>query len=297
MQIIKDWTINHDKNDKPVAHAKDGEVLRFITLDCFGGQIKSEDDLITSVDYTNCNPASGPVYIDGAEPGDVIAVDILKIEVDPVGFTCTLPDIGPLWDQCELRTRMIRVENGICYYNDISWPVDPMIGVIGVAPAGDPIPTGYTLHTGGNMDNPIIKAGATVYLPVEVPGALLAMGDVHATMGEGEVGGAGIEIGADILVRVRLIKNFELHWTAVETADYWYINTYGRDSDLALTRGYKEMHRLLKNAFGWDSTDIALYMSLQGRIECNQACMIGDESGNSWRIGTPKRTDKPRLIP
>lgn len=297
MQVIEKSTYNFDKNEAPVAHVTDGEVVRFITMDCFGGQIRSEDDLVTSVDYDYCNPSAGPVYIDGAEPGDVIAVDILQVDVDERGFSCTLPNVGPLWDQCELRTRMIEVKDGLCYFNDITWPAAPMIGTIGVAPAGDPIPTGHLFDHGGNMDSVKICKGSTVYLPVRVPGALLAMGDVHATMGDGEVGGAGIEIGADILVRIRLIKDFVLNWTVTETEDTWWVNTSGGTNDEAIIRGYKEMHRLLMNAYGWDATDTAIYMSLQGYLEANQAICEDVGGGNSIRTGTPKVKEKPRLIP
>ena len=210
MQIITKSTYNFDKSETPVAHVADGEVVRFVTMDCFGGQVKSEDDLITSVDYDYCNPSAGPVYVDGAEPGDVIAVDILQIDVDAKGFTCTLPDIGPLWPECELRTRMIEVRDGLCYFNDISWPAAPMIGVIGVAPSGDAIPTGHLFDHGGNMDCNKIVEGSTLYLPVNVPGALLSMGDMHALMGDGEVMICGLESAGKATVRVSVVKGWQL---------------------------------------------------------------------------------------
>ena len=297
MQHIKDSIYVFDKANIPVATAKSGEILCFESMDCFGCQIKSEADLVEDLDLEKCNPAAGPVYLEAAEPGDVLAVDILDIDVDDFGYSCTMAHVGPLIDKCELRTRKIPNKDGICYFNDVAWPLDPMIGVMGVAPAGEPVISADAARHGGNMDCRLVRKGNTVYFPVNVPGALLAMGDIHATMGDGECTGTGIEIGGRSTVRVRVIKNFKLNWPVLETKDEWYVLTNGQTSDLSLTRGYEELHRLLMNAYGWDATDTAIYMSVQARIGCSQATMFGDESGNMFRTGAPKIVSKPRLVP
>lgn len=300
MQEIKEYVYSFSKNNKPVATAKDGEILMFHTLDCFGNQIQSEEDKITEIDFTHTNPATGPVFVEGAEAGDVLAVDILDVKVAEKGVISTLAGYGALWPSCKLRTKIVDVKDGYVFFNDVKIQASPMIGVIGVAPGGEDVPSGYSFNGGGNMDSRIITAGSTVYFPVRTKGALLAMGDVHAAMGDGEVCETGVEIPAKIIVRVRVIKNFELNWPVTETKDCWFVNTNGRNCDLAILRGYEELQRLIMNVFGWDATDACMYISVAGRVEANQAVLDENETneeGDTFRVGIPKVSTKTRLIP
>ena len=301
MQVIKDHYIyKFSKENKPVAHAENGEVLRFLTRDCFNCQITSEEQTMETIDFEACNPATGPVYVDGAEPGDVLAVDILDIQVADHGVVATVKGFGILSERGVNRTRILPVEDGYVYFNDVKFPSVPMIGVIGTASDEKEVISGYSFNGGGNMDSRNITRGTTVYFPVRVPGALLAMGDVHAAMGDGEVCETGVEINADVIVRVRIIKNFELNWPVTETADAWYVNTNGIDCDLALQRGYEELLRLVSGAYGWDETDSTMYLSLQALVEVNQAVLDVnevDDEGPVLRTGVPKLASKPRLIP
>ena len=301
MQIIKDsYIYAFNPENKPIAFCNDGEILCFETLDCFGGQVKSENDLIDNIDFAQCNPATGPVYVNGAEKGDVLAVDILDIQVADHGVIGTLNGLGPLWNSCELRTRIIPVKDNVCYFNDICFAARPMIGVIGTAPENRSVQSSSAFECGGNMDSRIITKGVSVYLPVKCKGALLAMGDVHAGMGDGEISETGIEIGAKIIVRVRIIKNFDLRWPLTETPDAYYVNTVGRNCNLSIQRGYEEIHRLIVNAYGWDDTDAVLYLSMRCFVEANQAVLAqnkADETGDTFRVGVPKLEGKPRLIP
>ena len=300
MQEIKDFVYSFSKNNKAVANCKDGEVLKFVTQDCFGNQIKKDTDLVNEINFEHTNPATGPVYVEGAKVGDVLAVDILNIDLDKQGVISTLEGYGALWKTCELRTKVVKVENDYIYFNDVKVPCDPMIGVIGTAPDGNDVPSGYSFNGGGNMDSRVITAGSTVYFPVRVDGALLAMGDVHEAMGDGEVCETGVEIAAKITVRVRVIKNFKLNWPVTETKDCFFVNTNGRNCDVAIQRGYEELQRLIMNAYGWDATDACMYISIAGRLESNQAVLDTnetDEEGDTFRVGVPKILDKPRLIP
>ena len=158
---------------------------------------------------------------------------------------------------------------------------------------GREIGTINAFEGGGNMDSRIIRKGATVWLPVRVPGALLVMGDIHASMGDGEVCGTGLEIDGEITVRVRLLKNFELNWPVTETKDAWYVNSCGDTCDDAIRAGYMEMRRLIAKAYGWSLEDAAFYMTLRGYLESNQACLVPHDT---FRVGTPKVNGKPRLI-
>ena len=296
MKIIDKSVYTFSKDNAPFCTAQPGEVLLFRSMDCFGEQFTSEDQLVEELDLTKANPAAGPVYIEGAEPGDVLVVDILDIKVESTGFACSMGETGPLADICELRTRMMPIIDGCVHFKDVIWPIRPMVGVIGTAPAEGDIPCGFAADHGGNMDSNMVSKGARLYFPVRVEGALLQMGDIHATMGDGEISGTGVEISGETLVRTSLIKNFKLNWPVTEREDFWYVNATGKDYDESLAIGCKEMCRLMEPVYGWDPTDIFIYLSLQGNIEINQACRpVHDEMVNV-RVGIPKIPGKRPLV-
>ena len=162
MLELRDYVYAFSKDNKPIARALSGEEVIFHTLDCFNRQIRSENDLLDHLDYERCNPATGPLYIDGAENGDVLAVDILDIEVAKTGVMTTIKDGGALGKTCQMRTKILKVEDGYVYFNDIRFPAEPMIGVIGCAPAEDPVISASSFNGGGNMDSRIITRGTTV---------------------------------------------------------------------------------------------------------------------------------------
>ena len=290
METITELIRTFSKDHKPCYEAEDGETLCFRTIDCFGGQVKTEADLVFEIDEETADLATGPVYVKGAQPGDVLVVDILDVEVDSQGACCAA--MGPLAEDCEPRTRIFPVVNRVTGFQGLEWEVDPMIGVIGVAPAGEPVPCVEIGDHGGNMDSKGIKKGARVYFPVQVEGALLAMGDLHATMGDCEISGTGIEIGGRVTVRVSVIKNFPLRYPVTETREKWYVNCARQDYETALKDVCLEMRRLLAAAYGMDLTDAYIYMSAQCDIEINQftlPCPIR----MCIRAGVPKIPGKP----
>lgn len=268
MVIIEDVVQSFSKDTKPCYEALSGETLKFRTVDCYGNQVKTNADFPDDLDAETSDLATGLVYIKGAEKGDVLVVDILDVEVDSQGVCCAIG--GPLVDDCEPRTKVIPIENRIATFNDIKWEVDPMIGVIGVTPDSNSIACVQIGDHGGNMDSKMIKKGSRVYFPVQVEGGLLGMGDIHASMGDCELCGNGIEIAGDITVRVSLIKDFPLKCPVTETTSKWYVNCARSNYGDALKDSCNEMRRLLMDAYGWDSTDVFLYMSLQCDIEINQ---------------------------
>ena len=184
-------------------------------------------------------------------------------------------------------------------FNGVKFPIDPMIGVIGTAPDGEDVIDGFVGAHGGNLDNKLITKGTRMYFPVRVPGALLQMGDVHATMGDAELCGTGIEIAAEITVKVSLVKGFELNWPVLETFGphgKWYVNASAQEFDEALMNVSKEMQRLLMHITGWDAIDTYMYMSVQSDVELSQACKPC-EVQLSLRMGTPKLPQFPPLVP
>ena len=192
MLVIKRDTVVYKMSgeNKPAASCKSGDIVQFETNDCFGGQIQREDQVMNGLDWNNINPATGPLFIEGAQPGDVLKVEILKIELDDHGAICEGPGEGVTGKAVtDEATKIVPVKAGYAHFNDkLIFKIKPMIGVIGTAPAdGKAIDTGTPDTHGGNMDCNQIGEGAVLYLPVNVPGALLAMGDMHAVMGNGEV--------------------------------------------------------------------------------------------------------------
>ena len=297
MQIIDKMTWTFSKENPPVCTIEPGTVLLFRTQDCFNGQISSESQLVHELDLTKANPAAGPVFVKGAEQGDTLAVDILDIQVGEVGFACSIPGAGPLSHKAEVRTRIFPVEDGTTRFNDVVWRIDPMVGVIGTAPLEGAIPCGFMGNHGGNIDSKHIKKGSRVYLPVNTAGALLQMGDIHASMGDGELCGTGIEIKGEITAKVSLIKGTTLFWPLTETADYWYMNTTSESYEDSLRFACEELARLACPAYGWDVTDFFIYLSLQGETALNQGVLpMAPKPMVNVRVGIPKLPDKKRLI-
>ncbi|HJF66077.1 MAG TPA: acetamidase/formamidase family protein [Slackia equolifaciens] len=298
MKIIEAQVYDFNKENAPCDTAKPGDMLLFKTLDCFSNRIPDENTTMADLDYTYgfANPAAGPVYVEGAEPGDVLVVDVYDIQVADEGTIATDDHCGPLFETTGYRTKKIKIKDGVADFNGVKFPINPMIGVIGTAPDGDPVIDGFVGNHGGNMDNKHITKGARLYFPVRVPGALLQMGDVHATMGDGELCGTGIEIPAEILVKIQLVKGFELNWPVLETQDKWYVNACAPKYDEALMNAAKEMQRLIMRITGWDAEETYMYMSVQSDVEISQGCEPC-EVQLSLRIGTPKLYDLEPLVP
>lgn len=280
----------------PLFEVQPGEPILFRTQDCFSGQVTAESCDSVDLDHDYCNPATGLVSIAGAEPGDILAVDILDIRTADTGVVSVLEAGGPLWDETTVtRNRILSIKDGVTSFNGISWAVEPMIGVIGTAPAQGSVPSGRPFNCGGNMDSNRIAKGSRVYLPVRVPGALLGMGDLHASMGDGEVCGTGIEVAGEVLVTTKLIKNCQLNWPVVETPDMWYVCACHLQIDEAIRISLRELRRLMMDAYGWDSTDTFMYLSLRGSVEVNQSCLLTTFE-NVVRAGVHKHPDMPPLL-
>lgn len=178
----------------PVLQVRPGETFCVETEDAYGGTIKASGDLFPGA--VRPNPATGPVYVEGSEPRDVLRVDIERIEIPDQGVMAT-PE-----------TKILPIKAGKVFLRaDLSVPISPMIGVIGTAPQLEPVPNTTPGKHGGNMDCKQIGEGCSVYLPVNVEGALLALGDVHAQMGDGEVCGCGVEVAATVTLRAWVYRS------------------------------------------------------------------------------------------
>ncbi|OGS67863.1 MAG: hypothetical protein A2Y96_02455, partial [Firmicutes bacterium RBG_13_65_8] len=195
---------------------------------CFSGQIQDEETLLTDIDRKRVNPATGPIFVRGAAPGDTLAVDILGLRPGPQGLTVTTPGMGFLGDRVRVsRTRLVRIEANVATWGSLRLPVKPMLGVIGVAPREGAISTVVPGSHGGNLDCALVTTGTTVYLPIHHPGALFGIGDMHAVMGDGEVSGTGVETGGHVTLRLRVRRDFPVRWPWLETPGAWAVIVSG----------------------------------------------------------------------
>lgn len=262
-------------NNAPVAYAKNGDIVRFETLDCFGCQIRREDQLLGGLDWNNINPATGPLFVEGAKVGDVLKVEILEIELDDHGVMVDSPGEGVTGcTVTEETTKILPVRDGIVHFNEkLSFPVCPMIGVIGTAPAGEDIDTGTPGAHGGNMDCTRIGVGATLYLPVHVDGALLAMGDLHARMGDGEVEVCGVEIAGAVTVRVTVLPNCGLPTPFLINSEIAAAIHSAETVDEACIGATMAMHSFLMKELGMNEHEAGMLLSVTGDL---RICQIVD---------------------
>ncbi len=256
----------------PVATCRPGETVTFETKDCFSNQIEKETDLFESLGWATINPATGPLYVEGAVPGDTVKVTIRDIEVRCHGVMVAVPKLGAFGHLLDKSTtKIVPIENGQARFSaGISFPLDPMIGVIGTAPAGEAVPCGTPGPHGGNMDTRVIRKGATVYLPVSVPGALLCLGDLHAVMADGEVVVCGVEVRGKVVAQVDLLKSIVLPCPVVEDAQNTYFLSSAADLDEATNQVLEAGLYHIMSRTGMALSEVAMLLSLTGHLEISQ---------------------------
>lgn len=263
------------RENPPAAFARSGDTVRFETLDCFGCQIQREDQPMDQIDWSNVNPATGPLYVEDALPGDVLKVEILNIEIGDRGVMIDGPKKGVTGRALTNNTtRILPIADGIIHFSEkLSIPVDPMIGVIGTAPAGAGIDTGTPDAHGGNMDCNQIKIGSTLYLPVHVAGALLAMGDLHARMGDGEVEVCGVEVAGAVTVRITVLKYCGLPTPFLTNSQMAAAIFSAKTLDDAGIGATMAMHRFLTTELGMDAHEAGMLLSIVGNL---RICQVVD---------------------
>lgn len=258
---------------KAALKARPKDTITFRTLDCWAGKLSPGSSDIDSMDFDELNPATGPVEIEGAEPGDTLVVEILSIRPAETGAVSVIPGAGVLGGQIgSSSTRFTRIEGGFVEFLGFKVPADPMIGVIGVATADEdgPLSTGIPGRHGGNMDTKDIKAGSVLYLPVFQHGAMLALGDIHAAMADGEVCVTGCEAQAEVVVRPSLIKSFSLDWPAVESDGSLMLIVSGKTLDTAVEEATRQVVALLSSSLGISSEDAYMLTSLAVDMRISQ---------------------------
>ena len=348
----------------PVLRVAPGDLIHVETNDCFHGKIhpnnENSAEILEQMTRDEFNPVTGPIYVEGAMPGDMLAVRLLDIIPEGVGVACCGPDAGQLkhWMAPNTTTTKffdlsIKTSNDISIAGEqpkqwvtmrdvlknsntnarenskqritrvapISFPASPMLGVIGVAPAGSAsVSTMPAGKHGGNLDNNCNGIGSTVYLPVNHPGALLSIGDMHASQGDGEISGNGVEVGGHVLLQCDVIKQEDLYgpstsgmdaqshtlsngvtipslrleYPVTETLTHWI--THGvLEENIPKTTviACEEAAKLLVGQWGFSPEEAFIFLSVRGNLGLCQSCHP-DRGTQIAKMSVPKLDVCPR---
>jgi len=265
---------------QPVLHVKPGDRVVVETRDAFEGKIREETDKPSQVlQVPFLNPQNGPIMIEGAEKGDVVAVYIEKMAPrgdDPHGFCCMIPNFGGLTgtDYTALLNeplpeivRKIKIDEENVYWSKRNTlPYKPHIGTLSLSPEIDSINSLTPDNHGGNMDVPDMGPGSITYLPVRSPGGRLFIGDAHACQGDGEVCGTAVEYQSTTTVRVDLIKKWQIDWPRLENEGALMSIGSARPLEDATRIAYRELVLWMAAEYGFDKWDAYMMLSQVGKV-------------------------------
>lgn len=272
---------------EPVARLKSGDILDTNTLDCFGNALQKPGDPLSLV--KGDNPLTGPFYIEGAQAGDTLVVKILDLQVDGnQGVGAFAPGFGALNETNYTPMLHTPLPEKVWFYPinhadntatfkaldsdfSVKIPLHPFFGCIGVAPAnGEARSSIVPAEFGGNMDAPEASVGNTLYLPVNVAGALLYMGDGHAAMGDGEVAGTAIEVPLHARLQVSVIKGQKINWPRFENDhEIMAVGAY-RPLDDCVRIAFTELVQWIHSDYGLSELDIYELLSKVAKIHLDE---------------------------
>lgn len=265
---------------KPVLHIKPGDVVVADTHDAFEGKLKKETDSPSALlNVPFLNPQCGPIAVEGAEKGDVLAVRILSIKPrgnQPIGTTALIPEFGGLVGTTntavlneplpERVKKMEVTEQGIKFNSRITLPYQPFIGTLGVSPEIEAVTSLQPDYWGGNMDVPDVAPEAIVYFPVHHKDAYLFLGDCHATQGDGELCGVAVEMPSTTTLHIDLIKGWPIAWPRLENETFIMTIGSSRPMEDAVRIAYRELIRWLIADYGWDKYEAYFFLTQAGRV-------------------------------
>lgn len=259
----------------PAIRVPSGSVIEAFTHEATGGQFEpgSTAEALHAVDMDRVHTLTGPVYVEGAEPGDVLAVRLLEVEPADWGWMALIPDFGFLageFDTTVLQTfKLDKAKNEVEFAQGIRVPLRPFAGVMGVAPDTDEmLNTIPPRANGGNLDDPNLVAGTTVYFPVFVQGALFSIGDTHAVQGHGEVSGTAMESPMRIVYEIRVIKGGRsIPEPQYETDAYYATTGFGTTIDEAAKKATRYMIDYLVETKGLSREQAYMLCSIAGDLK------------------------------
>jgi len=280
--IPHDYSYVFNPYREPIARVKPNERVIIHTDDAFESRITNKEDVPSRALATAkfLNPQTGPIYVEGAEPGDTLAVHIESIEptrdfavsvlipyfggLTSTNFTRTLQEPLPervwIWDLVDRGNNLVNEELGV------KLPWEPFLGTLAVAPDLEAITALAPGPFGGNMDVPDVKPGNTVYLPVWNPGALVYTGDCHARQGQGELCGVALEITSKVTVVFEVIKNKAVEWPRIESDEAIMVVGSARPMEDAARIANTELILWLEQEHGYDRWDAYQLLTQAGGL-------------------------------
>jgi acetamidase/formamidase len=245
------------RHQEPRLRMESGETVAVEAEDALSGQIRTDADRRDKTKMPFSNPVNGPIWVQGAEPGDTLAVTIGEIR-PTIGQCCTRtadPKQLSEWlgTDCPHGAHVCPIRDGKIYWSeDLTIPYTPMLGCLGTAPAWGVPSTGPAGTHGGNMDIVETCPGNTVYLPVFVPGGYLYLGDAHAAMGQGELSATGLEMPSETIITVTLLKNHPLPGPRIESPGEIMTVASGCPMERSLAQAYAWLILWMEADYGWD---------------------------------------------
>jgi amidase len=266
----------------PILRVRSGETIVVETEDTRSGQVRTPEQA-TPAGLERFrrdrdagrfrSPLTGPIAVEGAEPGDVLAVTIERIVPDSIGFTGTWPFLQPDWF-AEPVTRFAAIRDGWVHYDErVRFPVRPMIGCLGCTPPPDSGHSSAPGPYGGNMDCPDVRPGHTLLLPVGVPGAGFYVGDAHAAQADGEFCGGGIEVRAEVTLTLAVRKGQPagMTWPRIEAPDAIVVVAAARHLEDALNLAVRDLCYWLRDDYGYTLADAFLVAT---QVADGRACQV-----------------------
>jgi amidase len=273
VQVIKAEQVIHAFGVyDPIAKVKDGEEFWVECRDCYDGQIQDERTRRSALDASRLMPMTGPIEVEQAGPGSSLRIEILAIELASRGFMPMKPGMGILGSQVKEETTFvipIDADSGTVRLGPFSVPTRPMIGAIGTAPSDKYVESRHPGPHGGNLDSRDIQPGATVCLPVFVVGGLLAVGDLHAVQGDGELCGQAVEMPGRVRLRVHMSSE-SLIRPRVETTDSWIMYASAATIEEALRIACSDMVEFIRRSYRVGFDEAYRLLSIAGNAGISQ---------------------------
>jgi amidase len=230
-------------------------------------------------------------------PGDSLIAEILDVRPIEWGVATLIPGFGQLIETVKAPlTRRFEVVDGEIRMNDrVRFPARPMVGVVGVATDGETLSNGLAGRHGGNLDDHLHGPGARIFFPVRQPGGMFAVGDMHASMGDGEICFTGVEIAGEVDIRFDLLKGQQATWPVTELRDRWVPHATADTYEEALVLVSEEASRLLVDQWGFTAEDAFIFLSVACDAGVAQACKPAPGGfGTIARFSIPKISATPQ---
>ena len=259
-------------NVSPAITVSRGETIVVETQDCYRGLLTAEPETHRNVEQSGGIPVTGPIYVDEAHIGDVLSIQVKQIKPAGTGVFAVRPETGiPGQEIQDTKVRILEVNDKQVQLDDrLNLPVHPVIGIMGVAAKHGEIDTVYPGRHGGNMDTLEITTGSKIFLPVQVNGALLSLGDVKACVGDGQIAGSGVEVEAEVTVRVDTLPGGRFSWPRVESKGEWVTITSASTVDQAARLAITEMVKWISHDKALDYDTAYALVSLGGGLHVSQ---------------------------